>query len=109
MGIKHKQKVSSPCVCTIVLAGQDAESENSRLGGDRSELVSLTWWPRAFLMSSKVGKAAWSISATAQAILLYSLATKTALKQRSRTMSFIQSVSVAPACHPCWHVAVFRL
>lgn len=107
-GIKPKQKVDSPCV-HIVLAGQDAESENSRLGGDHSELVSLTWWSRAFLMSSKVGKAAWSILAKTQAILLYSLATKRALKQCSRTMSFIHSVSMVPTWHQCWHIAVCRL
>lgn len=76
---------------SIILGGQNIELENTKLGGDSSELILLTWWSRALTMSSKVGKTASSILARTQAILLNNLATKRALKQHSRTLSFIQS------------------
>ena len=74
---------------SILLGGQKVELENTKLGGDSSELISLTWWSRALTMSSKVGKTASSILARTQAILLNNLAAKRALKQHSRTLSFI--------------------
>lgn len=42
MGIKNKHELNSPCVYSIILEGCSAELENTRLGGNHSELVSLT-------------------------------------------------------------------
>lgn len=81
------------------------ESENTKLGGDSSELISLTWWSRALTMSSKVGKTASSILARTQAILLNNLGHQEALKQclPPQQNPVIQSVTTGgpPTCQGC--------